>query len=87
MLSKAEMEKMWQSGPIGILKSHVKKTRGAKLFKVNILPYATVYMEEHSQVYEVWSKKQDDAIWEAKTRWYHEHSNVKQTGIQVRMVR
>ena len=83
MLSKADMEKMWQAGPIGVLKSHNTKNRGKKLFKICVIPYKTTELKEHAKTYEVWSKKQDDAIWEAKAKWYHEHYDVNQTGIKV----
>lgn len=48
MLTKPEMEKMWQTGPIGVLKSHCTATKGKKLFKIHITPYMTVDMHEHA---------------------------------------
>lgn len=83
MLSKAEMEKAWQSGPIGFLKNHCTKTKGQKLYKIRITPYKQVDIEEHVKTYEVWSKKRDDAVWDAKNMWYREHYDVNQTGIRV----
>lgn len=86
MLTKPEMEKMWQTGPIGVLKSHCTATKGKKLFKIHITPYMTVDMHEHAKTYEVWNKKQGDAVLEAKAKWYHEHYDVNQTGIRVSIV-
>lgn len=83
MLTRPEMEKMWQTGPIGALKSHCAANKGKKHFKIRVSPYMTVELHEHAKTYEVWSKKRDDAIWEAKAKWYHEHYDVNQTGIKV----
>lgn len=80
------MEKMWQTGPIGVLKSHCTANKGKKLYKIRITPTLTVDMHEHAKTYEVWSKKSDDAIWDAKNMWYKEHHEVNQTGIKVSMV-
>lgn len=86
MLTKAEMEKMWQSGPIGILKSYAKNSRGKKLYKIKITPYKMTNLEEHIKVYEIFSKNQPDAIWTAKSQWYNEHYDVNQTGLNVSIV-
>ena len=86
MLSKAEMEKAWQSGPIGFLKSHCTKTKGQKLDKIKITPYKMTNLEEHVKVYEIWSKNQPDAIWTAKSKWYNENYDVNQTGLNVSIV-
>ena len=86
MLSKAEMEEMWRTGPIGILKSTLKNKKGKKLYKVRITPYFTVDMHDHVKIYEVWAKRTDDAVWDAKNKWYQEHRDVNQTGIKVSMV-
>lgn len=85
-LTKSEMEKMWQSGPIGILKSHIKNNRGKRLFKIQVTPYKTTDISEHVKTYEVWSRKSDDAIWEAKNKWYKDHYDINQTGIKVSIV-
>lgn len=86
MLTKEEMEKAWQSGPIGFLKNYNTKTKGQKLFKVNITPYIKTEMPEHSKTYEIWSKRQGDATWEAQSKWHAEHRHVNQTGIHTRIV-
>lgn len=85
-LTKSEMEKMWQSGPIGILKSHLKNSRGKKLFKIRIVPYKTEELKDHIKTYEVWSKRSDDAVWDAKNAWYKEHYDVNQSGIKASIV-
>ena len=86
MLTKLEMEKMWQAGPINGLRDFTKKNRGKKSYNILITPYKTTDIQEHAKTYTVWSKKQDDAIWEAKAKWYHEHYDVNQTGIRVSIV-
>lgn len=86
MLSKEQMEEMWRTGPIGVLKSHCTANKGKKLYKVKVTPYVTTDITEHSKVYEIWSKKQDDAVWDAKSQWYKDHYDVNQTGIKVSMV-
>ena len=90
MLTKLEMEKMWQTGPINVLRDFSKKSRGKKSYNILITPYKTAYkttdIQEHAKTYTVWSKKQDDAVCEAKAKWYHEHYDVNQTGIKVSIV-
>lgn len=86
MLSKEQMEEMWRTGPIGVLKSHCTANKGKKLFKIKVTPYIMTDISEHVKTYEVWSKKSDDAVWEAKSKWYREHSDVNQTGIKVGIV-
>lgn len=83
MLTKTQMEEMWRTGPIGVLKSHCTANKCKKLFKIKVTPYKTVDLEEHVKTYEVWSKKQDDAVWDAKNKWYAEHYDVNQSGIKV----
>ena len=80
------MEEMWRTGPIGVLKSHCTANKGKKLFKIKVTPYIMTDISEHVKTYEVWSKKSDDAVWEAKSKWYREHSDVNQTGIKVGIV-
>lgn len=86
MLSKEQMEEMWRTGPIGVLKSHCTANKGKKLFKVKVTPYVTTDIAEHVKTYEIWSKTQNDATWDAKTAWYKEHTDVNQTGIRVSIV-
>lgn len=86
MLTKEQMEEAWRTGPIGFLKNHNTKTKSQKLFKVKVTPYKTTNIEEHIQVYDIWSKNQADAIWTAKSTWYKEHYDVNQTGINASIV-
>lgn len=86
MLTKAEMEKMWQSGPINVLKDHCKSNKGKKLYKIKITPIQNIEMKEYIKTYEVWSRKSDDAIWDAKNMWYREHYDVNQSSIKVSIV-
>lgn len=86
MLSKEQMEEMWRTGPINVLRNHCTTNKGKKLFKLKVTPYVTTDIVEHSKVYEVWSKKQEDAVWDAKNKWYNEHYGVNQTGIRVSIV-
>lgn len=86
MLTKSEMEKAWQSGPIGFLKNYNSKIKGQRLYKVKVTPYKTTNLEEHIKTYEIWSKNHADAIWTAKSTWYKEHYDVNQTGINASIV-
>jgi hypothetical protein len=86
MLTKEQMEEAWRSGPINFLKNHCTKTKGQKLFKINITPYIKTELKEYSKTYEVWSKKQGDAAWEAQSKWHAEHRHINQTGIYTRIV-
>ena len=88
MLTKQQMEEAWQTGPIGFLKNYNSKTKSHKLFKIKVTPYKTTDIEEHIKVYEIWSKTQADAVWDAKSTWYKEHSlyDVNQTGLNVSIV-
>ena len=83
MLSKEQMEEMWRTGRVGVLKSYCTSNKGKRLYKIKVTPYVTTDIHEYAKVYDVWSKKQDDAIWEAKTKWYKVHAVVTQTGIRV----
>jgi|SanBayMetagenome_1026888.scaffolds.fasta_scaffold36269_4 hypothetical protein len=86
MLTKEQMEEAWRTGPIGFLKNHNTKTKSQKLFKIKVTPYKTTNIEEHVKVYEIWSKNQADAVWNAKSTWYKEHYDVNQTGLNVSIV-
>jgi len=86
VLSKEQMEDMWRTGPIGVLRDHCTANKGKKLFKIKVTPYVTTDITEHSKVYEVWSKKQGDAVWDAKSKWYTEHRDVNESGIKVSIV-
>lgn len=86
MLTKTQMEEMWQSGPINVLRDHLKNSRGKKLFKIHIAPYKTVALEEHAKTYEIWAKRSDDAVWDAKNKWYAEHYDLNQSGIKASIV-
>jgi hypothetical protein len=86
MLTKEQMEEAWRSGPINFLKNHCTKTKGQKLFKVNITPYVKTELKEHSKTYEVWAKKEADAVWEAEGKWWSEHRDIEKSGTVKRIV-
>ena len=56
MLSKAEMEAAWQTGPVGFLVNHTKKTKDKRQYKVSFIPFQTVEFAEHTVSKTVWSK-------------------------------
>jgi len=86
MLTKEQMEEAWRTGPINFLKDHNTKTKSQRLYKIKVIPYKTTNIDEHIQVYEIWSKNRDDAVWTAKNNWYKEHYDVNQTGLNVSIV-
>lgn len=86
MLTKEQMEEMWRTGPVGALKSYCTMNQRKKLFKIKVTPYVTTDLHEHAKTYEIWAKKQDDAVWDAKNSWYKEHDYVDQTGVKASIV-
>ena len=80
MLTKEQMEEAWRTGPIGFLRDHNYKTKRQKLYKVNITPYVRKELTEYSKTYEVWAKKESDAVWEAEGKWWSEHRYVEKLG-------
>lgn len=89
MLSKAEMEQMWQTGAVGCLKSHNKYRKSHKLFKIELLPYRTevMYFKDHKQICEVYARNSADAILNAKSKFYAQvHKDLKFSSIQVKVL-
>jgi hypothetical protein len=60
MVSKAEMEDIWNNKPVGYLKYLMKRNKKASLYKVKLQPYQRKLLDEHEV--EVRAKKKDDAV-------------------------
>ena len=60
MLTKAEMEDIWNNKPVDHLKYLMKKNKNTSLYKVTIQPYERKLHDIHEV--EVRAKNRDDAI-------------------------
>jgi hypothetical protein len=60
MLSKVEMEDIWNNKPVGYLKDLMKRNKKSSLFKVAVQPYERKLHDLHEV--EVRAKNRDDAI-------------------------
>lgn len=55
--TKADLEEIWQTGPVGWLKDHSKKTDKKTAFIVTLRPYEKKYLPEI--ITTVWAKSRD----------------------------
>ena len=60
MVTKDEMERVWQTGPVGWLKDHVKATKGKKEFTLVAKPYKRVPLDPIEV--KVWAKTAQAAL-------------------------
>ena len=60
MLTKAEMEDIWNNKPVGYLKTMMKRNKNTSLYKVTIQPYERKLHDIHEV--EIRAKNRDDAI-------------------------
>jgi hypothetical protein len=60
MLTKTEMEDIWNNKPVGHLKYLMKRNKNTSLYKVTIQPYERKLHDIHEV--EIRAKNRDDAI-------------------------
>ena len=60
MVSKAEMEDIWNNKPVGYLKDMMKRNKKTPLYKVKLQPYQRKLLDVHEV--EIRAKKKDDAV-------------------------
>jgi hypothetical protein len=60
MLTKTEMEDIWNNKPVDYLKDFMKKNKKTTLYKVTVQPYERKLHDMHDV--EVRAKNRDDAI-------------------------
>ena len=59
MVSKAEMEDIWNNKPVGYLKDMMKRNKNTSLYKVKLQPYQRWLLDIHEV--EIRAKNKDEA--------------------------
>ena len=82
MISKQEMERVWNEERPGWLKDFNKRNRNAKKFEVTVRPYTKNYLEPVSKIIYAKNYKQakDERCYDELRKKYPEHFEKSQYG-------
>lgn len=75
MLSKAEMEDIWNNKPVGYWERYKKTLKGTKEYKIKISPYTRNYLPE--ETFTVRAKNIADAQLEARSMYVTKYNTVR----------
>ena len=78
MLTKAEMEDIWQNKPVGYFSTFKKNFKGTKHYKIALEPYT--YAKMQREVFEVRAKNVEYAVSEAKIMLRQKYPNLAVDG-------